>query len=345
VRTLLARILVVKARIGIRCPASLGVTFALALSFAVSSRLRAQTNETFEVASVRVSPPQPPPPGASAPFPRMAGGPGTKDPEHLRYSNVSMFRLLGTLFQVQADQLVGPDWIKKEDGQPLFDIMANVPAGATRAQMNIMMQNLLKERFHLEFHREERNFDAYELVVSRSGHKLKEAEIPAEIPTVPSGPLRVSRGDDGFPILPAGSTMGQGVSNKGSMFISVDALKGFVLAPPQSSPRPGMGPTHFTLRMVTVPQLVNVVRPYLETNHVVDHTRLTGQYDIKVMFSTGAGPSGPAAAADPPGNDATEPAPDIFSAFEKQLGLKFQKTKSPLDVIVVDHIDKTPVEN
>ena len=107
--------------------------------------------------------------------------------------------------------------------------------------------------------------------MSKSGHKLKEAEIPAEIPTVPSGPLRVSRGDDGFPILLAGSTMGQGVSNKGSIFISVDALKGFVLAPPQSSPRPGMGPTHFTLRMVTVPQLVNVVRPYLETNHVVDH--------------------------------------------------------------------------
>jgi hypothetical protein len=82
-----------------------------------------------------------------------------------------------------------------------------------------------------------------------------------------------------------------------------------------------MGPTHFTLRMVTVPQLVNVVRPYLETNHVVDHTGLTGQYDIKVMFSTGTGPSGPAAAADPQRNDATEPAPDIFSAFEKQLGL------------------------
>lgn len=334
-----------KASIGFRRPASLGVAFALALSFAASSRLRAQTNETFEVASVRVSPPQPPPPGASAPFPRMAGGPGTKDPEHLRYSNVSMFRLLGTLFRVQADQLVGPDWIKKEDGQLLFDIMANVPAGATRDQTNLMMQNLLKERFHLEFHREERNFDVYELVVSKSGHKLKDAEIPAEIPTVPSGPLHVNRGDDGFPILPAGSTMGEGVSSNGSIFISVDALKGFVLESPQSSPRPGMGPTHFTLRMVTLPQLINIVRPYLETNHVVDHTGLTGQYDIKVMFSTGAGRSGAAAGADAQGNDATEPAPDVFSAFEKQLGLKFQKTKSPLEVIVVDHIDKTPVEN
>jgi uncharacterized protein (TIGR03435 family) len=335
---------VMKARIGIRRPASFGIVFGLALSFAVNLPLRAQTEESFEVASVKLSPPQAPPPGASAPFPRLAGGPGTKDPEHLRYTNVSMFRLLGTLFQVQADQLAGPDWVRKEDGQPLFDITANIRAGATREQTNVMMQNLLKERFHLEFHREKRDFDVYELVVAKGGQKLKDAEIPAEIPTLPSGPLRVNRGDDGFPILPAGSTMGMGASENGSIFISVDALKGFVLESPQGSRMPGMGPTRFTLRMVTLPQLINIARPYLETHHVVDHTGLTGQYDIKVMFSTGAGRTG-AAAGDAQGNDATEPAPDVFSAFEKQLGLKFQKAKAPLDVIVVDHIDKTPVEN
>src|SRR5579862_9020807 len=54
-------------------------------------------------------------------------------------------------------------------------------------------------------------------------------------------------------------------------FPKIEWFRHGLLAPPQSSPRPGMGPTHFTLRMVTVPQLVNVVRPYLETNHVVDH--------------------------------------------------------------------------
>jgi uncharacterized protein (TIGR03435 family) len=334
-----------KERIGIRRPTSFGLAFGLAVSFTVNLPLRAQTEETFEVASVKVSPPQAPPPGASAPFPRMAGGPGTKDPEHLRYTNVSMFRLLGTLFQVQADQLAGPDWIKKEDGQPLFDITANVRTGATREQTNVMLQNLLKERFHFEFHREKRDFDVYELVMAKGGQKLKDAEIPAEIPTVPSGPLRVNRGDDGFPILPAGSTMGMGASEIGSIFISVDALKGFVLAPPESSARPGIGPTRFTLRMVNIQQLLNVVRPYLETNHIVDHTGLTGQYDIKVMFSTGSGRNAAALGPAVEGNAATEPAPDVFSAFEKQLGLKFQKAKAPLDVIVVDHIDKTPVEN
>src|SRR5579862_210765 len=81
------RISFMKERIGIRRPTSFGLAFGLAVSFTVNLPLRAQTEETFEVASVKLSPPQAPPPGASAPFPRMAGGPGTKDPEHLRYTN------------------------------------------------------------------------------------------------------------------------------------------------------------------------------------------------------------------------------------------------------------------
>ena len=37
----------------------------------------------------------------------------------------------------------------------------------------------------------------------------------------------------------------------------------------------------------------------------------------------------------------------IFTAFEKQLGLKLEKAKEPtlLDVLVIDHIDKTPTDN
>ena len=104
------------------------------------------------------------------------------------------------------------------------------------------------------------------------------------------GPLRVNRGDDGLPDSASWfHDAGMGASEIGSIFISVDALKGFVLAPPESSARPGIGPTRFTLRMVNIQQLLNIVRPYLETNHFVDHTGLTGQYDIKVMFSTGSG--------------------------------------------------------
>jgi uncharacterized protein (TIGR03435 family) len=115
----------------------------------------------------------------------------------------------------------------------------------------------------------------------------------------------------------------------------VDAIKGFMLASSPGARRPAMGPTKFTLRMVSIPQLIGVAQPYMDSTHVVDRTGLTGKYDIKVEFAAGIAP----------GNDASEPAPDVFAAFEKQLGLKFQKAKVPLDVIVIDHIEKQPTEN
>jgi uncharacterized protein (TIGR03435 family) len=38
--------------------------------------------------------------------------------------------------------------------------------------------------------------------------------------------------------------------------------------------------------------------------------------------------------------------PTIFTAVEKQLGLRLEKVKDvPLDVIVIDHVDKVPTEN
>jgi uncharacterized protein (TIGR03435 family) len=40
----------------------------------------------------------------------------------------------------------------------------------------------------------------------------------------------------------------------------------------------------------------------------------------------------------------TEPLPDIFAALQS-IGLKLDKTKTALPVIVVDHAEKKPVEN
>jgi len=44
------------------------------------------------------------------------------------------------------------------------------------------------------------------------------------------------------------------------------------------------------------------------------------------------------------GNDAT-PGPDIFRAVQQQLGLRLETSKDPLEVLVIDHADKTPAEN
>jgi uncharacterized protein (TIGR03435 family) len=63
---------------------------------------------------------------------------------------------------------------------------------------------------------------------------------------------------------------------------------------------------------------------------VIDKTGLTGRYDFTLEYAG-------------LGDDAT--GPNVFSAIEKQLGLKLDKSRAPLDVIVIDHIDKVPVEN
>lgn len=73
---------------------------------------------------------------------------------------------------------------------------------------------------------------------------------------------------------------------------------------------------------------------------VVDETSgLTGKYDITLRFvpedGQVAGPSGstPLEAPDPLG-------PDLVSAVKDQLGLRLQSEKGPIEIIVIDHIER-----
>jgi uncharacterized protein (TIGR03435 family) len=96
---------------------------------------------------------------------------------------------------------------------------------------------------------------------------------------------------------------------------------------------------------------------------VIDATGLTGKYDITLTYSTeglGGGPLGPlgaplgpppgGGAAGPPGNAGVfvpegETPPDIFAAVQAQLGLKLESKKGPVELLVIDHVEKTPTEN
>jgi len=85
---------------------------------------------------------------------------------------------------------------------------------------------------------------------------------------------------------------------------------------------------------------------------VIDATGLKGKYDFTLTFGSDSagGVSGVAAApSSSPDEAGIAPAADpgltIFAALEKQLGLKLEPRKVMIDVLVIDHADKTPVEN
>lgn len=69
---------------------------------------------------------------------------------------------------------------------------------------------------------------------------------------------------------------------------------------------------------------------------VVDATGLTGEYDIRLQWT------GLQIAGDDP---ATPGRSTVFDALPEQLGLKLVARKSTLDVLLIEHADKVPVEN
>ena len=64
---------------------------------------------------------------------------------------------------------------------------------------------------------------------------------------------------------------------------------------------------------------------------VVDKTGLTGAYDLTLYFA--------------PGGTIEDPAGTFKATLERELGLRLEKTRVPVDVLVIDHIEKVPTEN
>ena len=259
----------------------------------------------FEVATVK---PAAPLTGRVAP----RGGPGTADPERVNYTYVSMKNLLMSAYGLPINQVFGPSWIDSEH----YDIVAKVPPGATKEQVNVMLQNLLADRFKLVVHRETRELPLYELVVGKNGPKIKPyVEDPNAPKPEPGRPF--ATGKDGNPI-----------PRPGSLIMTMSQGKRRVTASKQS-----IGGS---------PGLATVLGAELG-RPVVDKTGLTGDYDYTIEFR----PQGPNAA--PPGQQIPEPndsdAPDILVAVQEQLGLRLEAKKGPIEVVVVDRGERSPTEN
>lgn len=248
-------------------------------------------SQTFEVATVKSSSPEPHGGG-------MRGGPGTQDPGLLTIENIPMFAILTRAFQVTFYQLT--EWRQFGDR---YDITARIPEGTTKEQGDAMLRNLLIERFHIAFHRETREIDAYDLVVSKGGSKLKPSDLPDATPVSTTGAPKTD--SQGFPQFE-----GPGLQLKGGSEASL------------------------YLRARAQPLSALITRlSYQYDGPLVDRTGLTGQYDYTLHFV-------PPASCRP-----TTVEPCLDSALQDQLGLKLEKKKAPVEMLVIDHIDKIPTAN
>jgi uncharacterized protein (TIGR03435 family) len=72
---------------------------------------------------------------------------------------------------------------------------------------------------------------------------------------------------------------------------------------------------------------------------IVDATGLTGAWDFNLIFSSFLAFQPNASTGDPNG------AIPLGEALEKQLGLKLETQKHPMQVLVIDHIEQTPTDN
>jgi uncharacterized protein (TIGR03435 family) len=89
---------------------------------------------------------------------------------------------------------------------------------------------------------------------------------------------------------------------------------------------------HYNGKSVTMSVFADFLSRNLD-RPVIDMTELKGAYDFEFDFI----PERRAANSDNPG-------PTLATVIQDKLGLRLDPRKAPLDVIVIDHVEKTPVE-
>ena len=292
------------------------------------SQNRGQTRAAFEVVSIRPAGPAPAgtrggggggaPDGRGAPTPVACPYRGTVlAPGRLTAPRITTFRLITWAYEPKACVLAlalisgQPDWATTD----LYDFQATMPAGTPvygfqqlqdgqAPNLQEMLQTMLEDRFKLKFHREKKEVAAFDLVVARPGKMT-----PSKDQTPPPNPY----GERG--ILPLSS---DGAPPPGLMLLGSGFWQGTSITVPALA-------TGFGAR---------AGRP------VIDKTGLTGFFDFKVPI-----------APDPsatPGQGRGARAGAGLSTEDAQLldglGLKLESSKTIVDVMVIDYIEK-PSEN
>jgi uncharacterized protein (TIGR03435 family) len=244
--------------------------------------------------------------------------PGTR---RFTATNVPLRDLIRFAFDVDDTRLVGgPDWIKSDR----FDIVATsdqdiptwTPAGPPSMLLS-MLRSLLKERFQLATRTETRELPVYALVMARTDRTLGPR---ASVSTVDCAAMLSGRsGPQPPPASPSD--------------------------PPQCGMR--IGPGQMLLGGVPMSQFATVLAQFAR-RLVVNRTELAGNFNLQLSWTPQAmrlgGPPPPDGAAPAPVPPPLPP-PDpngasLFVSIQEQLGLKLEPSRAPVDVVVIDHVER-----
>jgi len=312
-----------------------------ALLLAVSSVAQSPTAPAlaFEVASIKPAGPLNPQMIASG---KMNVGMKV-DKAIVSIGSLAVSDLIRIAFKIKSYQLSAPTWLNQER----FNVQAKMPDGATEKDVPEMLQALLIERFQMKFHRETKEHSILALVVGKGGHKMKDAPpdvepIKADAPPA-KGETVIKTG--GTQIRMSGDIQGKGMA---------------ISAGPNGNMKMNMiegGRMRMEFEKVAMPTFAEMLTRFTD-RPVIDMTGLTGNYQVAVEVAMedlmkmaraagapvpmGGGPGGESAkpadaASDPSGNS-------VFTSVQ-QLGLKLEQRKAPVELIVIDKIEKTPTEN
>jgi uncharacterized protein (TIGR03435 family) len=94
----------------------------------------------------------------------------------------------------------------------------------------------------------------------------------------------------------------------------------------------------------SIKDFAGVMQAVVLDRPVVDQTGLTGKFDFRLKWTPDESQFGGLGVKVPTPSDKADAPPSLFTAIQEQLGLKLDPVKAPVDVLVVDHVEK-PSDN
>jgi len=226
-------------------------------------------------------------------------------------------------WDLNDDQLLvgAPDWLEKTQ-YSVRALASSAIAGSSNADaqvdiddLSLMLRNLLKERFKLATHTEQRPVNAYTLL----------ADKPKLQPANPADRTRCWVG------VPPG-----------------------MKDPREANPALSRAISCQNVTMAQFSELLLGLAPAYLPIPVEDGTGLAGAWNFTFAFSPfgavpgqGGGGRGVRDGGVAPNPNSTDPtgAMTVFDAINKQLGLKLEARKRPMPVLVIDHVEEKPIDN